>query len=121
VLVTRSYFPHIDNSIHNIRYWDAITQKIIDTTTFEAQTRIVYEFTFSPDGKEIVIACDDGVRIERVPFFKIMYEANTKEKCSYILGVLKQYAIQHDLSQIIPAEIIKLLVSTYLATCKRKV
>jgi len=117
VLATSSLLKMINK--HIMRYWDAKTLQLIHTTQPLKCDRD-YDFAFSPDGKEIIIAFEEECLMFQVPF-EVRYENGTKEKFPYKLFLLKKYIDKHQeiLDQEIPEDVKLLLANTLFKTFER--
>ena len=104
ILVTLSYISKKEKMPKIMRYWNIKTRKLIDYVIFSGIKKI-YDYSFFPDGKEMVAICDDTCGIYAVPF-KVRYEL-IKEKLSLCLCALRsaieqqKQGVQQDLFRLL--------------------
>jgi WD40 repeat protein len=98
-----------------MRYWDLETLKSI-YEVYVTDFNIVWNFSFSPHGKEFVLVSDNKSEIYVVPF-EIIYKVGTKEKFSYFLFVIKNLIERHN--KTVQEDIERLLVDMCLELFRR--
>lgn len=104
-----------ENQNQIISYWDVITQKLISSIALFNRGD-VWNFSFSPDGNEVIITFDDRCTNYSVPF-EVRYEPDTKVKFPYLLFVLNSWIEQH---QDQPKDITQLLTHRCLELFRRQ-
>jgi WD40 repeat protein len=119
VLVTISQLLKLKRFNYIMRFWDLkIGQPIYETllySTRQSKSSIIYSFSFSPDGKELIIKSHNGCKLYSVPF-EVRYEG-VKEKFPYLLFLLKQYVIHQNPNP--NKDVMKLLANVLLETFRR--
>ena len=115
VLAVSSMLIYSKKSKHFIRYLDLKTRKFICRTEQLGFTWD-HDFSFSPNGEELIIAFEESGRTYPVPF-EVRYENETKEKFPYLLFLLKNYVAQHE--QRVPDDITRYLGLIFFETFKR--
>lgn len=86
-LIKKKQTRNGDNNKRFIRFWDLKAEKAISQPLVLCDG-IIYDFTFSPDGKEIIFVCDKGCMIYSVPF-EVLYESKIQKNFPFLLFVLK--------------------------------
>ena len=109
-----------------IRYWDALTQKIIISTYLAEHTEqssinhSIFGFStnrinFSPDGTQLIIALINKYIVLKAPF-DIVYQPGTKNKCILTWLILKNYF--YNGRDFLPSDIRRILIYNLLALSK---
>lgn len=115
VLATISKLLNISGK-NIIRYWDLKTLKFMHES-YMTDCNIIWNFSFSPHGKEFLLVFDNKSEIYSVPFVEIIYKEGTKEKFPYLLFVIKKL-IEQD-NQTIQKDIERLLANICLTLFRR--
>jgi hypothetical protein len=104
-----------DNNKRMVCFWDLKAEKGIFQPLI-LYNGTLYDFTFSPDEKEMLFVFDEGCIIHHVPF-EVLYESEIQKKFSFLVFVLKSIAQQN---QSMPQEIIKFLIHICFELFRRR-
>jgi len=105
-----------------VQYWNVATRRLITTMPplscydkrFSAYHR--YHLSFSPDGENIIITCQNNYQITPVPF-KVIYQKQAKNRAAIAYWTFKNYLF--DNRNMLPYDIVILLTRMVLEALKR--